>query len=58
LNDSTVTEAEPAAWHTAADFYRRATAEYYLHNSTTEPYLSEARQAQASLAECERAVQR
>jgi tetratricopeptide (TPR) repeat protein len=46
-----------ADWHTAADFYKRAITEYQLHKSNAEPYLGEARQAQASLAECERAVQ-
>jgi hypothetical protein len=43
-------------WRTTADFYRRATAEFQVFHPTTEPYLSEARQVEASLAECESAL--
>ena len=43
-------------WRLAADFYRRATAEFQIHHPSTEPYLSEVRQAEADLGECERAL--
>jgi hypothetical protein len=43
-------------WRLATDFYRRAIAEFETYHPSTEPYLSEVRQAEADLGECERAL--
>jgi tetratricopeptide (TPR) repeat protein len=45
-----------AAWRTAADYYRRAVGEFKALHPETEPYLGYARQADAGLAESERAL--
>ena len=44
-------------WRLAADGYRRALAEWQAIHPVTEPALSHVRQAEAGLAECERALQ-